>query len=234
MIPVNKQRQHGFTIIELMLSMTFIAMLMLAIALTTMQIGAIYNKGITLREVNQAGRSISAELQRGIATTMPFDVSERKGLPSDSPTSKYVTRPDGGRLCLGSYSYLWTYGKNLAAPSLNQYTDNTAVRFAKLPDAGGALCAGTPGKVSRVDASELLASGDRDLAVHGVTIKQGVTDPTTGQSLYILSLIIGTQDNSQLTSGDASCKPPADIAGAESYCSVNRFDIIARAGNTIK
>lgn len=234
MIHVKSQPQQGFTIIELMLSMSFIALLMLAIAMTTIQIGSIYNKGITLREVNQAGRAVSADLQRSIATAVPFDVTPRTGAPTDSPTSKYVTRPDGGRLCVGDYTYAWTYGKNIASPSLNKYTTGGAVRFAKIPDAGGALCAGTPGAINPANVSELLSSGDRDLVVHNVTIKQGASDPTTGQTLYALSLIIGTSDTSQLTPDDASCKPPATLQGASNYCSVNQFDIIARAGNTVK
>lgn len=57
---MTQVKSRGFTIIELMLSMTFLAMLMLVIALTTIQISNIYNKGVTLREVNQAGRSVSA------------------------------------------------------------------------------------------------------------------------------------------------------------------------------
>lgn len=227
----HKQATAGFTIIELMLSMMFIATLMLAIAVTTLQISTIYNKGITLREVDQAGRSVSASLQRSIATTAPFDVTPSTAAPS---TSQYVKRTDGGRLCLGGYSYAWTYGRFISSPSLNKYTSGGAVRFAKIPDTGGALCQGNPGPINPAGASELLSNGDRNLVVHSVTVTPGASDPTTGQALYIISLVIGTADTTQLMTGDASCKPPKDLAGMESYCSVNRFDIIARAGNTVK
>lgn len=231
MTHVNRQQTDGFTIIELMLSMTFIAMLMLAIAMTTLQIGHIYNKGITLREVNQAGRSVSAQLQRDIATTSLINVTPSASVPS---TTQYVTRADGGRLCLGTYTYAWTYGKNITSPSLNKYTSGGAVRFAKIVDTGGALCAGTPGTIDSAKASELLSSGDRDLVVHSVTVKQGASDSATGQGLYVVSLVIGTSDVTQLMSGNGSCKPPKDLAGMDSYCSVSQFDIIARAGNTVK
>jgi hypothetical protein len=44
-------------------------------------------------------------------------------------------------------------------------------------------------------------------------------------------MVIGTNDREQLTTNDTSCKAPGDGIGDEDYCSVNQFDIIARAGN---
>ena len=143
---MNQDSTRGFTLIELMLAMTFIAILLVAVAMTTIQISNIYNKGITLREVNQAGRSLSSEFQRSIGGAVPFDVTPKV---DDSPatlTSKYVVRDGGGRLCLGSYTYAWNYGKTLAgetgAPAVfNKYSNGSTVRFAKVKDASGSLCA---------------------------------------------------------------------------------------------
>ena len=238
-------KTKGFTLIELMLAMTFIAVLMMAIAMTTIQIGNIYNKGITLREVNQAGRTISDDLQRSIATAVPFDVTKKV---DDSPAtlnSKYVVRDGGGRLCLGRYTYAWNYGKSIAkvsgaAPVYNTYfkagdpsVTGEAVRFAKIADPNGYLCADPAANIPRDNATEMLVSGDRDLVMHSFEIKTDpkAQDPTTGQTIYSISMIIGTNDHEQLTTNDTSCKPPADGAGVENYCSVNQFDIIARAGN---
>jgi prepilin-type N-terminal cleavage/methylation domain-containing protein len=233
---MNQDNKSGFTLIELMLAMTFIAVLLVAIAVTTIQISAIYNKGITLREVNQAGRAISDELQRSISSAVPFDVT-----PSvdDSPAtagSKYVVRDGGGRLCLGRYTYVWNYGRSItggggAAPLLNKYNNGEAVRFAKVTDPSGSLCADPTLAINRADASEMLTSGDRDLVVHDMTVVSGAADTTTGQAMYAISIVIGTNDSEQLTTNDRSCQPPADGAGKEDYCSVNQFDIIARAGN---
>src|SRR5690242_17663820 len=127
-----KRRETGFTIVELMLAMTFIAALLVAIAMTTVQISHIYNKGLTLREVNQAGRAVSEELQRSIGSSVPFNVD------SASPASRYIVRPGGGRLCLGRYSYAWNYGAALrggGGPAIyNSYDDGSPVRFAKVND----------------------------------------------------------------------------------------------------
>lgn len=229
-------KTNGFTLIELMLAMTFIAVLMMAIAMTTIQIGNIYNKGITLREVNQAGRTISDDLQRSIASAVPFDVTPKVDASPATANSKYVVRDGGGRLCLGRYTYAWNYGKSIAgdagAPALyNKYNDGSTVRFAKVADPNGNLCADPTVAVQRSDATEMLVSGDRDLVIHGFTISTNAQDATTGQAIYAISMILGTNDHAQLTTNDTSCKPPADGAGVENYCSVNQFDIIARAGN---
>lgn len=232
----DKSDNSGFTLIELMLAMTFISILLVAIAMTTIQISNVYNKGITLREVNQAGRSISEELQKSIASSVPFDVTPKIDGSSATANSKYVVRDGGGRLCLGNYSYAWNYGKAIAgqpgAPSIfNKYDDGTSVHLAKVSDASGMMCANPTAPIVRANSAELLASGDRDLVVHSFIISQTTNDPATGQAIYAISMLLGTNDRQQLTSNDASCKPPSDAVGDESYCSVNQFDIIARAGN---
>ena len=230
---MNRARNYGFTLIELMLAMSFIGVLLVAIAMTTIQISRIYTKGLTLREVNQAGRTVSEELQRSIASSLPFEAD-----PS-SPTTKYVVRPGGGRLCLGRYSYAWNYGSAIAggsgAPSVfNRYVDGSAVRFAKVNDASASLCSNPTLKIVRADATEMLTSGDRDLVMHAFTVTRGADDIKTGQALYAISMTIGTNDQQQLTTNDASCKPPAQGVGDEDYCSVNQFDIVARAGNKLE
>lgn len=231
---MTQVKSGGFTIIELMLSMTFLSMLMLVIALTTIQISNIYNKGVTLREVDQAGRSVSASLQRSIAAAVPFNVTPSVSAPS---SSQYIVRGDGGRLCLGNYTYAWTYGPNITngTQSLNKYqVGGGAVRFAKIADPGAGLCKGNPGPIDATKASELLTSGDRDLVVQSFDIKQTASEPLTGEALYAISMIIGTSDETQLLADKSACKPPSGIAGADNYCSVNRFDIIAHAGNTVQ
>jgi prepilin-type N-terminal cleavage/methylation domain-containing protein len=239
---MSHDNTRGFTLIELMLAMTFIAVLLMAIAMTTIQIGNIYNKGITLREVNQAGRAISDDLQRSIASAMPFDVTPKVDDSPETANSKFVKRDGGGRLCLGRYSYAWNYGKSIAkspgaAPIYNKYTtdggvaDGDVVRFAKVTDPDGALCRNTTDDIVRDNATEMLVSGDRNLVVHSFAINSGAQDPLTSQAIYAISLAIGTNDQEQLTTNDASCKPPAEGGGFENYCSVNQFDIIVRAGN---
>ena len=227
---MNHAKKTGFTLIELMLAMTFIAFLLVIIAMTTIQISHIYNKGLTLREVNQVGRSVSEDLQRSIGASAPFDVDV------SSLTTRYILNDGGGRLCIGRYSYAWNYGKSLmgdsgAPAAFNKYDDNTLVRFAKVNDASASLCTDPTRSVPKADATEMLAAGDRDLAVHKFIVTNASTDTQSSQALYAISMILGTNDQTQLSTGDASCRPPAEGNGNEDYCSVNQFDIVVRAGN---
>lgn len=222
----HKTQRTGFTLIELMLAMTYVALLLLAIAMTTMQISRIYNKGVTLKSVNQVGRDLSDELQRTIASAPPFDV----------PTH-YVSQAGGGRLCLGNYSYAWNYGTALAGAAgspkpMNSYADSSdVIRFVKVSDTGAALCAVPYPTISRSAAVEQLTGGDHDLVVHQFAVAQTQQDSLSGQALYSLAMTLGTNDQAQLETGDLSCRPPATGAGNEDFCSVNQFDIVARAGN---
>lgn len=221
--------QAGFTLIELMLAMAGVAFLLLAIAMTTMQISNIYTKGLTIKSVNQIGRELSDTLQRDIRASTPFDVAS---------SSQFVPTPHGGRLCLGEYSYVWNYGKTLespAGPDTILYNDNTTpVRMARVLDSGGQICTNAaPGqRIVRADATELLSGTDNlDLALHTFTINASAPDPALGQALYSVSFALGTNDRPAIETGDASCKPPNDNDSNWQFCAVNVFDFTTRAGN---
>ena len=188
-------KQKGFTLIELMLAMGFVSALLIAVAMTVIQIANIYNRGITLKDVNQAGRSIASELQRSIAGSASFNIDSGVG-------SRYIQQSlngknAGGRLCIGQYSYIWNYGSaikpNDTSSSPNLYLD--------------------PASDTAYDAK-------------------------TGQRLYSIEFLIGTNDQTALMHDSGlvvtGCLPPSDPNSDPSYCSVNQFNIVARAGNTIK
>ena len=228
--------KKGFTLIELMLAMSFISVLLLAIAMTVIQISNIYNRGLTLKEVNQAGRSLTTELQRSIAVGSSFPIDY------PAPDSKYVKQTWGGRLCLGQYSYIWNYGKTLtgspAAGFSNVYDASSSekIRFIKVPDATGNYCSAKASAINPSGAVELLNVGDRDLALHSFSISNdpSASDSKTRQSLYYISFVIGTNDQAALDANQAACKPPDVLTSDLNYCSVNQFDIVARTGNAVQ
>lgn len=216
--------------------MAFVAVLMISIALFTIYIGNTYNKGITLRQVNEAGTEISNDIQRSIATASELSTTDG--------SESYVELATGGRLCMGQYSYVWNFGKFLDGPIVelsNHYIwagpgAEPRISFVKVFDGGKLLCkdtgTGAPGvpvypNVEHADATEMLATGDRNLALHNFAIT------SDGQSgLYAITLSIGTNDSLVLESDYGSCKPPSDAQGLEDYCSVNKFDIVARVGSS--
>ena len=64
---VNLQStKSGFTIIEVSLAMSFIAVLLIVIALTISGIMTTFQKGITLKSVNTVGRNLISEFTTAV------------------------------------------------------------------------------------------------------------------------------------------------------------------------
>ncbi len=236
--------QKAFTLIELMLAMTFVSILLISIAMLTIQISNTYTKGITLRDVNQAGLAVSNDLHRSINASTAFD-------PTPGADS-YVQQPTGGRLCLGNYTYIWNNGEGLngdIAALSNKFVlpngspSSEKIRYIKVADLGKSLCQpknqadiDTDTSISPVYAdiatdqkvTEMLTKGDRDLAIQSFKIVSG----SLAKPIYSISIVIGTNGEGQITGTDGEeCKPPSELDGDEDYCSINKFDIIARVGS---
>ena len=235
---VNTRSEKGFTLIELLLAMTFISMLLLAIALTILQISSIYNRGMILKEVNQVGRGFSTELQTAVNASEPFSITQ-------TPGSRYFQQGTwGGRLCLGQYSYIWNYGSALqpgSSSTRNLYTGENllvsagSIRFVKVYDTAASYCTNLNQTVNPANATELLNVGDHSLAVQNFSITTTTTadDSRTGQRLYLLTFVVGTNESATLnrTLTDTTCKPPGSLGADFSYCVVQKFSIVVRAGN---
>src|SRR5690606_35547626 len=109
----------------LMLAMSFIAVLLMAIAMTIIQVSTIYTKGMTLKEVNQTGREVADDIRRTVAA------SGKVELPGDFVEVKNGATTVGGRLCLGTSSYIWNYGAAIESNNtrLAKYTPDTGEKI---------------------------------------------------------------------------------------------------------
>lgn len=228
---MRQTKQAGFTMVEMMLAMAFVAMLLVAIAMTTIQLSQIYTKGMTMRAVDQAGRSLSERLSRDVATSSPINLP---AAGEDASVSYFATER-GGRLCLGSYTYAWTPAEYLRGESgsdtpWTQFSDGTPARMVRLADPGAQLCRGEI-EVYVIEsddiASEFLVEGDRELAMHSFSVSQTVR--AGYQALYQFSFMIGTNEGTLLSGGQ--CAPPAEVGIGDEYCALNEFNLLLRAGN---
>lgn len=234
----QNNKKSGFTLIELMLAMSFVAILLILITITVIQISGIYNKGLLLKGANQVGRSIVDDLQRDIAASPKFDLADN-----------YLGNKH--RLCTGQYSYIWNYGSDLESPSAyrNTYdasdTGHNVIRFVKVYDPSYSYCrAAEDGALPNVNYSdeskpvaiELLDASQYDLAVHDFSITSGprISDDKTGQQLYNIEFVIGTNDQGAIKNdaGAIKCKAPNEAGSDPTYCSVVQFNITVIAGNT--
>lgn len=244
-----KTHKNGFTLVELMLAMSFVSVLLVAIAMLTIQISNIYTRGITLKQVNEAGLEVSNDMQRAIQSSDIFvvDMQDVENNTRDTLVqfnNDQSGKSQAGRLCLGSYTYVWNYGTLLVNQEedgtnsglVNVFEDSSRpdIRFVKVNDSGKALCRRDVNdeypKIPAGDATtELLVTGDRDLALHKFTINSNEEG-----GLYSVSFTIGTNNQQALTSDREGCKPPVETDGFSEYCSVNTFDIVARSAGWSK
>lgn len=241
------KKQAGFTIIEMLLAMTFVATLLIGVSLAIIKIGTTYNRGITVTEVNQVGRELSTELSQAIRESSNFVFS---------PVVNSAMDPVGGRLCTGQFSYVWNYADALEKndSAVIQYqgaspTDESKwIRMVKVSDPSRKYCViddTKPSKhaVERIAQSEvnanateeIIRSGDRRLNVYDFQLDQVSSDAPSGQKLYKLDVTIGAgaAQSVLITDDVTQCRPPDDPLSDLDYCSVQQFRLVIRAGNGV-
>lgn len=229
----QEDNQKGFTIVELLLAMAFVSALLLAVALTAMQVTSIYHKGVTLKSVNQAGTAIGAELQRSISSSISFDKATNY-VENNNVSGVKV----GGRLCLGQYTYIWNRGVEVQnGTEVNKYSGTGKIYFIKVYDPTAKYCfPPANGLIDPADATELLNSDNGKnpllLAVYDFALADPIKDATINQRLYNIQFTLGTSDAKALNTRFDECKV-SGVGEDFTYCFVNKFDIIARSGNDL-
>ena len=236
------KRTRGFTIIELTLAMAFISVLLLAIVMTSIQAGRIYNRGAVLRSINQAGRDISDTLRRDFlqtnANSIKFESTADEPVISVRNGGEVVS----GRFCLGQYSYIWN-----APDVLNDSTRWSSsgivkadgapspVTFVRVEDANGALCEKSPigAYPATIAASARFTNLLKPITVDDVVIAiydlkvMRITDAAgKPEQLYRIEFTLGTSETSEIDG--TSCKPPNDDESNMEFCAINNFDMIVR------
>lgn len=223
-------KDRGFTIIELMLAMAFLSMLLMAIAIATIHIAKLYDRGMTIRTVNQSGRDLVASITRDARS---FGSLTEHIVEPASDTNNL------GRLCLGTVSYLWNQPDRLRAGTGVRYKTSGGapldqIVMARVSDVGGSYCRHNAfgqysADVYRDQATELLKSSDHDLAVHDFKF-DGVFLSAAGRNrLYRITFTLGTNQEGTIDSS-LGCKPPGDIESNFDFCAVNNFELMVSVG----
>lgn len=227
-----RDAKQGFTLIELMLAMTFISILLLSITMVGIQAGRMYSRGVVLRDVNQAGRDISDMFRRDF---LQANVGKINITGLRVPNNENWTT---GRLCLGAHSYVWNNPKYLDDPSLlgaNRLfkVDGNPINLVRVVDADGGLCKRDgsgryPETVDMAKSSNLLrsiSSGDGSIGIHNVTLEK-ITSDSSREALYRLTFTLGTSKMSEIR--NSSCKAPDETGSNFEFCAINKFEMIVR------
>lgn len=218
---------QGFTLIELNLAILFVAILLLAVAMTIMGVGRTYEYGVSLKAVNQTGREVVDQLRRDMAAAQPEQVS-------------FEYTGGVGRLCLGSVSYVYNDAQLLDAPSgeVQDQTQsgNPPITFARIEDIGGVWCLknvlGTAYIKNHIQTgdtyTEILQRDTVPMAIHSMNavVFAEATDENYPESLIHLQLVLGTNETNTLDG--AECKPPTEPGQNFSNCAVREFVTVVR------
>lgn len=243
-LPHNVKHQKGFTILELLLSMSFIAILIISIALLTIHLSRLYNQGITMKDINQSGAEIASDIKRSIA-----NASAGAGYPRTTTYDLYsAADPRKVRvICTGSVSYIVNYGQALEeGDRYIRYTSGgRPVRVGKITDNSGRACSEGLGFFGSIPSNRFIpgayASSARELLTQesGLTLSVWYlgrdTYPNVAEpSLSIFSLVIGTSESEDIefpsdpsNPADLSCRS-ASVGGE--WCGITVFEIVAQAG----
>ena len=134
---INKsRRKEGFTLVELSLSIAFIAVLSLAVALIITNSISAYHRGLVLNQINTTGMELVDDMRAAIqnapvvspkslcdtwfeGSTTACEDPSGQGLVAVREMSNNVkigddsedkSRPLYGAFCTGNYSYIWNSG----------------------------------------------------------------------------------------------------------------------------
>lgn len=210
----------AFTLVELMLSMTFLAVMLVSIATLVIRMIDIYQKGLAMRAINTTGREIIADLTRVIGgspikdeinpvasngndvTAADIERAYRAYFGTTSMQLGSKTVPAGGVFCTGAYSYIWN-----SAPNLSNYrtTNNDGTIFTITVTDGGSNTTIVP-KFSRFPDSERLAcetgTDDQLATIHynfpGIRtddVVELINSDESDLALYDFSILPATQNN---------------------------------------
>ena len=244
---MSRRMKYGFTIIELTLAMAFISVLLISIVLVSIQAGKMYNRGIILRGVNQAGRDIDTVMRQDFLQTDSRQIykdDSGESVITVSNVVEGVSEPINGRLCLGSYSYVWNTPKMIDNEG-GDYNDamvtldGSPINFVRVVDPTAQLCdknaeGAYPNTLDTFSdgITHLLKMPDSDgevvLAIHSLEFSPVATGENQSEGLYRINLTIGTSKMSEINTADQSCKPPEDGESNFEFCAINQFDTIVR------
>lgn len=199
--------QQGFTLIELLLSLTFVAFIMIFAITAVIQVMSTYNKGLAIKQINQAGRTTLEEITRYLQTTDPSAIN--------------VTALSNHRVCFGGISYVWNL-YNTAPASANTYDDNSSLTLARVNDPASAMCSTAGGSYPQVPKAQ-----STDVLTSNVwVVNLGVT-PNANSALVDVNINLAVANDPALTNGQ--CAVGGNVG---QFCATSNFSTTVMTGGS--
>ncbi|MDO4219796.1 MAG: hypothetical protein Q4D22_01000 [Candidatus Saccharibacteria bacterium] len=203
-------KKRAFTIIEFTLAMALLSTMLLMIALLTVRISGIYQKGLSIRAVNSVGREIIDDIKKTVQSS-PI----QRELNPDKPTGTehnitlqsiiakrydyFVTvaatensqMQGSGFFCTGSYTYIWNTAQTLNGNTGDGITitvdggEPKLYKFVRIPDAKRLYCENNSG----VPSYRNIEIADEDMIV------SLINDDESDLAIYDFTVLPATQSN---------------------------------------
>ncbi|HVI69617.1 MAG TPA: type II secretion system protein [Magnetospirillaceae bacterium] len=207
---IRRANTQGFTLIELMIALAFVAFILIFATTAVIQVMQTYNKGIAVKQINQAGRSTLEDMSRYIRSADPAAVNT-------------AALASSRRVCFGGVSYVWNL-YNTPAASANKYDDGSALTLTRVNDAASAMCTSTAGAypaVPKAQAADVLSS---NVWVMALTVSQ----PTVAVPLVDISIKLAVANDPTISAGQ--CITGGTVG---QFCATSDFSttVIAGGGN---
>ncbi len=237
---ICKKTKPAYTIIETVLSMVFIAGLLIFIGIVSLQVLKTYRKGISIKTVNNSAQLIIDDFKRSINASYNlecFTFTNKDFSYKSDCQDLYDNNVSGAGICTGKYSYIWSYAKTTNQSSQFLINGNKTPHLYKVQDTGGQICQAILNGGLLVDeevkniienngGKELIETGDRELGIHSFAINNvrkttSNSDNIEDQSFYNISFVLGTfinddqaADKGLINNNDARCKTPKELEEA--------------------
>lgn len=166
------RRDKGFTLVELMIAIAFIGFIILFTVLAILQVMRTYNKGLTVKEINQTARSAVEDMSRS----------------ARSSSAVVTTAIPNGRVCFGGVSYVWNY-QNQTTNRFNS-AGNPPVTMVRVNDPGSAMCAATAGNYPNVPVNEAIS-----IITNRVWVQMMDVSVNTASELATITLQLSTSED---------------------------------------
>ncbi|HSX28518.1 MAG TPA: prepilin-type N-terminal cleavage/methylation domain-containing protein [Candidatus Saccharimonadales bacterium] len=198
-IPSQATKQKGFTIVELLLALAVFSFVLVFVTTAFLQLFRTYNRGITRKDVNQSTRLLID------------DIASKMRIVADPSLIDY-SMVSNGRLCVGSYSYVWnTIGQTANLISVNGQQINM-VRIDN--DTGRLACQKPPAGPTQYSFTGQATS----MFTERIGIQSFTVTPQVGgiSGLFNVSITANTNQTNLLDSVTHACIA-SNITSA--YCS---------------
>ncbi len=239
--------KNGFTIVELMLAMSFISILLISIVMISVQAGKMFNRGAVLRSLNQSVRNVGDVMRRDFLQANRQQLMSGGGV-GDLAISVTNGVTESGRFCLGQYSYLWnkaetlnqlSEGDDLSSNPTIVTVDGQPINFVRVADPDGALCEQTAGPDNNRYPNQINPDSNITALLKQPTNKDDVVLSVYdlrvvplvdrgNEGLFRISYVVGTSASSEIDTLDQTCKSPKQNESNFDFCAINNFEMIVR------